>query len=321
MMISYKEWKVFILKGIDVSNHNGNINWSLVKSNGIECAYIKASEGTTYQDPYMNNNYNGAKLVGLPTGFYHFLVGSSKPESQAENFYNCIKNKESNLLPCLDLEHSNNEPSDFMDYALRFIERFKALSGMNICIYACPSFIAENLDSRLAKYPLWCAHYGVDRPGFTKVWGSSYVGHQYTETGRVAGITGNVDMNNFTDGILIDGQAWIQNNNESIDNEYAALQSELNTQGFTDKNGNPLKIDGVPGELTLSACPTVRIGASGNITKWIQRHLINLNYKLDVDGDFGPITQEAVRQFQKANNLETDGVVGPKTWSYLLGIN
>ena len=246
------------MKGIDVSNHNQQIDWFSVKSSGVECVYIKATEGTTYQDPYLNSHYNGAKLANLLTGFYHFLVGSSLPESQAENFYNNIKDKENNLLPCLDLEHSNNEPDNFMDYALRFIEKFKALSNMDICIYACPSFIEEELDNRLAKYPLWCAHYGVDRPGFTKVWGSSYIGHQYTEKGSVPGINGNVDMNNFNEGILTGskiGQATAVNTN----NIYIPLQQELNRQGFKDKNCNALDVDGVLGKLSLSTCSVKKV--------------------------------------------------------------
>lgn len=302
------------MKGIDVSNYNGDINWSLVKDYGIECAYIKATEGTTYQDPYLNTHYNGAKSAGLLTGFYHFLVGSSAPEIQAENFYNCIKDKENNMLPCLDLEHSKNEPHNFMDYALRFIERFKALSGMNICIYACPSFIEEKLDKRLIQYPLWCAHYGVDRPGFTKVWGSSYAGHQYTEKGSVSGISGNVDMNNFNEGILT-GSKMVQATAVNTSNIYIPLQQELNRQGFKDKNGNALAVDGVPGELTLSACPVVRKGAKGNITRWIQEEL-----NIDADGDFGPITEEAVKTFQRTRGLLIDGVVGKETWRALLNL-
>lgn len=301
------------MKGIDVSNHNGYINWSSVKSSGIECVYIKATEGTTYVDPYMLRNCYGAKSEKLLIGFYHFLVGSSTPETQAENFYNCIKDKNNNLWPCLDLEHSKNEPDNFMDYALRFIERFKALSGMNICIYACPSFIEENLDNRLAKYPLWCAHYGVDRPGFTKVWGSSYAGHQYTEKGSVPGITGNVDMNNFNEGILNGSQAGQASS--VFTNIYIPLQEELNRQGFKDKNGNALAVDGVPGELTLSACPTVRKGARGNITRWIQEQL-----NIDADGDFGDLTEEVVKIFQRTKGLLVDGIVGKETWRALLNL-
>ena len=302
------------MKGIDVSNHNGNINWSLVKSYGIECVYIKASEGTTYIDEYMLRHSYGAKSEKLRTGYYHFLVGSSEPETQAENFYNCIKDKENDLLPCLDLEHSKNEPNDFMDYALRFIEKFKALSGMDICIYACPSFIEENLDKRLNKYPLWCAHYGVDKPGFNKVWGSSYAGHQYTEEGRVPGIVGNVDMNNFNEEIL---NKEIKSVEAAVapTNIYVPLQEELNRQGFRDKNGNELVIDGAPGELTLSACPIVKKCARGNITKWIQEELGIIS-----DGIFGDDTEEAVEKFKRTRGLLVDGIVGKNTWRALLNL-
>lgn len=303
------------MKGIDVSNHNQQINWSSVKSSRVECVYIKATEGTTYQDPYLNSHYNGAKSVGLLTGFYHFLVGSSAPETQAENFYNNIKDKENNLLPNLDLEFSKNEPDDFMDYALRFIKRFQEISGMPICIYAGPYFIEKKLDNRLAKYPLWCAHYGVDRPGFTKVWGSSYIGHQYSDKGRVPGINGDVDMDNFYEGILYNGSKIGQAAAVNTNNIYIPLQQELNRQGFKDKNGNALAVDGVPGELTLSACPTVRKGAKGNITRWVQEQL-----NIDADGDFGPITEEAVKTFQRTRGLFVDGVVGKETWIALLNL-
>lgn len=300
------------MRGIDVSNHNGNINWQQVKKTGIECVYIKSTEGTTYEDPYLKVNYNAAKAAGLLTGFYHFLVGSSQPETQADNFYNNIKDKESDLLPCLDLEHSNNEPDDFMDYALRFIDRFKVISHMNICIYACPSFIEEKLDKRLIQYHLWCAHYGVDKPGFTKVWGSAYAGHQYSEEGSIAGITGSVDLNNFNHEILNNESKIGQATATVSDNIYTHLQEELNKQGFRDKNGNILVVDGIAGELTLSACPLVKIGARGNITKWIQEQV-----HTDADGIFGSGTEEAVKKYQKEHNLIADGIIGENTWRAL----
>ena len=92
------------MKGIDVSNHNGNIDFKAVKSDGIDLVYIKATEGTTYIDAYLSANYNGALNAGLKIGFYHFLVGTSAPETQAENFYNNIKDKQNDLKPCLDVE-------------------------------------------------------------------------------------------------------------------------------------------------------------------------------------------------------------------------
>ncbi|KAI3349022.1 glycoside hydrolase [Clostridium botulinum] len=183
------------MNGIDVSNHNGNIDFNKVENDGVELVYIKATEGTTYQDQYLGNHYKGAKGAGLKTGFYHFLVGSSNPENQAENFYNNIKDKENDLKPCLDIEVSN---FNVMDYSLRFIKKFESLCELQLCIYTSPYFANENLDSRLAKYQCWIAHYGVEKPMKTNIWGSNYAGHQFTETGRINGISTNVDINTFT---------------------------------------------------------------------------------------------------------------------------
>ena len=94
------------------------------------------------------------------------------------------------------------------------------------------------------------------------------------------------------------------------------MQRELNVQGFKDKNGNKLVEDGIPGQLTLSACPLVRQGAEGNITRWIQ-----LRCGAVPDGVYGPSTKQAVKYMQKKWGIDDDGVVGTLTWSYLLGIN
>lgn len=188
------------MKGIDISNHNGSIDFRAVKNDGIELVYIKATEGTTYTDVKLLANYNGALNAGLKIGFYHFLVGTSVPETQAENFYINIKDKQSSLKPCLDVEINN---FDVINYTLRFIKKFEELNELPLCIYTGGYFANDNLDSRIAKYPLWIAHYGVETPMKTKVWGKDYVGHQYTDSGSVNGISGKVDLNNFFDGIFI----------------------------------------------------------------------------------------------------------------------
>lgn len=188
------------LKGIDISNNNGNIDFNKVKAGGVEVVYIKATEGTTFVDSYLNTNYCGAKQVGLKTGFYHFLVGTSSPESQATNFYYQIKDKQNDLKPCLDVEAAFD---GLMDYVLRFIDKFKQLSGMDVCIYTYTGFMS-NLDNRLFDYVLWEANYNNDPwnlPGNSIC--STVVGHQYTDKGKINGINTNVDVNEFTQDILI----------------------------------------------------------------------------------------------------------------------
>lgn len=94
------------------------------------------------------------------------------------------------------------------------------------------------------------------------------------------------------------------------------LQTECNTQGFSNQ-----LLDGIPGPATLRGCPTIKHGASGNITKLLQEQLAKLGYDTNgVDGIFGNGTRNAVVQFQATNGLLADGIVGPKTWSKLLGL-
>lgn len=186
-------------KGIDISHYNGDINFIKVKADGIQVVYIKATEGTTYVDNYLEINYSGAKNAGLKTGFYHFLVGTSSPEAQARNFYNNIKDKQSDLKPVLDVEKSD---FDVMDYTLRFVDEFKKLSNMDVSIYTYSDFI-RNLDSRLSKYTLWEANYYKSTSNLpsNNIW-SSRAGHQYTDKGIIDGINGNVDLNEFTQDIF-----------------------------------------------------------------------------------------------------------------------
>lgn len=71
------------IKGIDVSNNDGNIDFSKVASDGVEYVYVKATEGQSFRDSYMNSFYNDCRSNKLKVGPYHFLVGTSTPEAQA----------------------------------------------------------------------------------------------------------------------------------------------------------------------------------------------------------------------------------------------
>ena len=301
------------MKGIDISNNNGSINFNGVKNSGVECVYIKATEGTTFQDSYKSAFYGGAKTIGAKVGFYHFLVGTSAPETQAENFYKEIISYQNDLVPMLDVEV--NFPG-LNDYIARFIGRFNQLTSMEIGLYTYTSFLNEYIDvERFKTLKLWEANYNnspwnLPSNGFT-----NRIGHQYTEKGHIDGVNGVCDVNEFNEGVLNGNkQVAINNPVQAVtDNIYLQLQRELNAQGFRDKNGNKLIEDGIPGELTLSACPLVRKGASGNITTWIQ-----LRCGATPDGIFGNDTENAVKWMQRKWNINDDGIVGPNTWRKLL---
>lgn len=107
-------------------------------------------------------------------------------------------------------------------------------------------------------------------------------------------------------------QAPVSNTDDWI----ARLQVECNKQGFSNQ-----KVDGIPGANTLKGCPTLKKGASGNITKLLQEKLVKLGYSTNgVDGIFGSGTYSAVREFQKTRGLSADGIVGQNTWRKLLNL-
>lgn len=98
--------------------------------------------------------------------------------------------------------------------------------------------------------------------------------------------------------------------------DIAILQEELNSQCKAN-----LVVDNIAGPKTLNACIMVRIGARGNITRWIQNKLNALGYNCGaVDGIFGNGTKQAVMKLQQARGLSVDGIVGNNTWKALLGM-
>ncbi|HID0814612.1 TPA: GH25 family lysozyme [Clostridium botulinum] len=231
------------MRGIDISMHNNNINFAQVKNAGINVVIIKATEGVQYVDPYLNTYYNGAKAQGMNIGFYHFMSEKTDPAQQAVDFWNAIKGKQFNVIPTLDIETNNQGRSQkqISDRCIEFLNKFKALSGIDCMIYTGGYFGRDNLDSRVKKYKGWIAHYGVNKPMQT---GFVAVGHQYTEDGHINGISTRVDINNFTDGIFIGSQNIIQETKEM------KIQKMLVTIGYPIGNSS---IDGIIGNGTIIA--------------------------------------------------------------------
>ena len=102
----------------------------------------------------------------------------------------------------------------------------------------------------------------------------------------------------------------VEQSKPSGDDWIRRLQQECNAQGFSNQ-----KVDGVAGSKTLAGCPTLKKGASGNITKLLQERL-----GVTADGIFGGNTRAAVIGFQNTHGLSADGIVGKNTWRKLLGL-
>lgn len=308
---------------IDISEHNTILSIDKIPKSGVSGVIIKATEGTTYQDHAMEILYDG--LNGeIPIGFYHFLSATSEPKTQALNFWTQIKDKEFQIVPCLDVERNEKAPLEHLSesYAREFIKEFRALSGQDVLVYSNRCYIEEyfSLEFR-QEHNWWIADYSAnDTP---EVIGCHCIGWQYTESGKYDFNLGDLDVNILVDedGFFIKELEIPYSDESVLVNDYdniKKLQHELNKQCFTDYNWDELVEDGLSGELTLSACPTLSTGASGNITSWVQ-HKLGMEL-CQIDGCFGENTRQAVIEYQASHCLKGDGIVGKKTWSKLLGM-
>lgn len=192
--------------GIDVSKWQGTIDFAKVKEAGVEIVYMRAGQGANYVDPYFSRNYQEAKKQGLRVGFYHYVTAQTVDEAreQARYFVKIIGGRESDALLAGDFEYYGDlGKTRFNQIVDAFLQAVEQLSGKKTVIYTSDYAARERFTSEISeKYPLWVAEYGVSQPKDTQ-W-DTWVGFQYTNSGRVSGIRGDVDKDYFTEDILLD---------------------------------------------------------------------------------------------------------------------
>ena len=304
-------------KFIDISEHNTILSFNAIPESNLAGVVIKATEGTDYID-HAHEIYYDALNGKIPLGFYHFLSATSSPKTQAQNFWDRIKDKQYQIMPILDVERNEKAPLEHLSepYAQEFIQAFKEISGQDVIIYSGRCYIEENFSLEFRQNHLWwVADYSANET--PSIFGCKVIGWQYTEDSRSYAFTlGDLDVSILDDEEhFFDKYCPFSDEPRTTVKDIATLQNELIVQGFTDKNGNELIVDGVAGELTLSACPLLKTGAQGNITKWVQNQL-----EISADGMFGEETRQAVILYQENRSLDGDGVVGKNTWRKLLGL-
>ena len=199
--------------GIDVSNHQGAIDWRKVRGEKVRFAYLKATEGRDYVDSTYERNRAAAKREGIKVGAYHFArpdTQSADPKdaiAEADHFIRVAKPAPGDLIPCLDLEVAAPRLEQWAEQFVRRLEQ----AGLPVLIYVSPAFAERHLKSkRWARHPLWLAHYGVVKPHVPRPW-RRYALWQWTSGARVAGIQGRVDANQMAaaslDALTIRGKA------------------------------------------------------------------------------------------------------------------
>lgn len=186
------------IKGIDVSQWQGRIDWEKVKADGIEFAILRAGYGrvSTQKDPYFEDNYKAAKAAGIKIGAYHYSYAKTVADAkqEAKTFLAWLKGKQFEYPVCFDIEdecQKNLSIKTCSDITRAFCEEVEK-AGYYVAVYSFKSFLESKLDADIrSRYDIWVAHTGVSETSYKGQFGM----WQYSHKGTVSGITGDVDLN------------------------------------------------------------------------------------------------------------------------------
>lgn len=183
-------------KGIDVSKHQGTIDWAKLK-NKIDFAMLRAGYGKleTQIDPRFKNNYNGAKKNNIPVGVYWYSYAKSEAEAvkEAEACLKIIKGKQFEYPIFFDIEEASTlilGKSKVTKIVKAFCEKVEK-AGYWVGIYSSKSALEDYIEEETRKrYSVWVAHVNVKKTTYS----GAYAMWQYSWSGSFDGIKGDVDM-------------------------------------------------------------------------------------------------------------------------------
>jgi lysozyme len=187
----------YAVQGIDVSHYQGTINWASVKNSGKAFAICKATEGTTFTDSKFATNWAGMKSAGLIRGAYHFGRPGTDPVVQANKFCDVVRPTSGDLQMVLDIETTDGKsPRQVRSWIVAFLNRIQARTGRPGIIYTGFYFWRDSAgNGSNLNCPLWLAAYTSSPTNYVPAAWSTWSFWQYTSSGSVPGISGNVDRN------------------------------------------------------------------------------------------------------------------------------
>lgn len=192
--------------GIDVSHHNGWIDWKQVAANkNIKFVYVKATQGVGYQDPLFRRNVRNARKAGLEVGVYHFFTKKSSAKKQFEYFKKIVGHKYiGTIIPMVDVEFVgvSGMGAEILRKELKIFSKLITTEyGRKPIIYTNPGIYNNWFKGELDDHYIWISRYGA-KPNLKNnarhnIW-------QFTEHGTMNGIRGYTDFNTFSEDMTID---------------------------------------------------------------------------------------------------------------------
>lgn len=281
-------------KVIDVSGYQGLVDWVKVKAAGIQGAILKIIRKDLNPDKQFENNWSGCEKAGMPVvGVYNYSYATTveKARSDAQKVVDTLAGRRAKVW--MDVEDAclKGIGQKLIDIILAYQAVIRA-AGLDFGVYTGLSFYnsfikpyAGQIDCHfwIARYPSTSRKNVDDTPPVANQPLVFHVleGWQWASTGRVSGISGNVDFNEW----------------------YGAIP---------EPESNRYNSHSIPERLLTLISPNMR----GDDVKWVQVHLVRLGFlpdKTEIDGIYGPKTEAAVRAAQEHYGIAIDGIVGANT--------
>ena len=193
-----KEYPVW---GVDVSEYQGRVDWQALQGQGVRFAFIRATEGSSWQDEQFAANRQGARQAGVPAGAYHFFSFDSAADTQADNFLAALDGQLGQLPPVVDIEfygkYLEEPPEKAHVKAILdpLLERLEEHYGVKPILYVTyRSYYRYIAGGGYGDYPIWCSSPTI----FPLVPGWDF--WQYSHSARLEGYDGaqdRIDLNIF----------------------------------------------------------------------------------------------------------------------------
>ncbi|MBQ6995294.1 MAG: peptidoglycan-binding protein [Lachnospiraceae bacterium] len=324
--------------GIDVSVHNKDINVKQIRDAGYKRIIIRAGYGKNNVDQKFVSNAEACVNLSVLSGIYWFSYGYTEEMAANEANYAIAQAKKywSKCPVAFDLEY------DTVRYArqksveiTKSIATEMAIAFLNVVVengyipvlytnkdYAQRYFDIEEIEAALGtKLYIWYARYTncltTTEKEMAHIW-------QKSSKGKVPGIKGNVDINEFYTNF--ESTTVPTTSSKTCNINILNFQKAANLDGYTDQDGNKLKEDGLDGPKTQYVRKKIKLkakknlftyktGSTGHLVKYWQRRLTEMGFITEDDGKYGNNTRKNTMKMQEKYELVQDGVVGYNTMS------
>lgn len=320
--------------GIDVSVHNGYVNVKQIQEAGYEYMIVRAGYGKNNIDQRFESNAKACVNLNMPMGIYWFSYAYTVEMARNEALYaiQAIRKYKNTCPIAYDFEY------DSVRYArTKGIEISKSLStqmakvfleevknaGFIPVLYTNNDYMKNYFNMNEFSCDIWYARYKstltLEEKELASIW-------QKSSTGKVNGIKGNVDINEFYKSFESDIEDTEVQPEKTININIMNFQKSANIDGYKDQDGKKLVEDGIDGIKTRYVRKKILLraknidskyvtGSTGELVIWWQTRLNEMDYSTKIDGKFGKDTRRRTLQMQKKYNLVADGIAGYNTIS------